>query len=270
MKAAVRNLAIHGLAATRRVGRRAAGDRVIAFHDVPDGSRFSAALDWLATRYDVVPLADVVRGRPSGRPRVALTFDDGYASWHSDAVPALKRRAMPATFFVCSGYVGLTGEAADRFRSERLRMRRDLSPLTVDQLRDLARNPLFVIGAHTVNHTDLGGNPSEELLDAEIGADRRQLEAWTDAHVCYFAYAFGQRRHVSDAAVAYLGRQGFEAAFTIRPGPVGGDLLRVPRHSLDLSDPPSLWSALLEGGYDAPYRIKEAIEVATRRVRAGL
>lgn len=43
------------------------------------------------------------------RPRVVLTFDDGYAEWTSYLAPALAERRLPATFGIDRGYVDQTG-----------------------------------------------------------------------------------------------------------------------------------------------------------------
>src|ERR1700740_2246965 len=71
------------------------GSAVFMFHRVlPNGERcydsematstdaFSAFLDWLSERYRVLPLSEVLASRRDtasyGRPRCAITFDDGW------------------------------------------------------------------------------------------------------------------------------------------------------------------------------------------------
>lgn len=59
-----------------------------------------------------ITLEQVEPTRPDGdrRPRVAITFDDGYADNLYQAKPLLERYDIPATFFVVTGYVGQNRE----------------------------------------------------------------------------------------------------------------------------------------------------------------
>lgn len=83
---------------------------VLVYHQVrdagPEGAelavhpdRFATHLDVLARRAEVVPLARI-RDAARGRPRVALTFDDGYLDNVETAAPMLADRDLPATCFV--------------------------------------------------------------------------------------------------------------------------------------------------------------------------
>ena len=67
---------------------------------------FARQATYLADHCEVIPLSEALerprRGR--GRPRVALTFDDGYANNARLAFPILSRLGLPATLFVVPSF----------------------------------------------------------------------------------------------------------------------------------------------------------------------
>lgn len=66
---------------------------------------FAAQLDYVARNYRVEPLDQVVEwlaaGAP-GRPRLAITIDDGYPDTVDVALPELELRRLPATLFLAT------------------------------------------------------------------------------------------------------------------------------------------------------------------------
>lgn len=90
---------------------------VLLFHKVPtavdplttgelDLARFEKILDFLARNTTVLPLTEATARLQAGtlpRRAMALTFDDGYAEWIDNVSPALRKRNLPATFFVTTG-----------------------------------------------------------------------------------------------------------------------------------------------------------------------
>src|SRR5262245_45050357 len=110
LKSAIeRGLLLSGLPlASRRLHRGRA--LVLLYHNVvPDGAKpsgelslhlpfgqFCSQLDILARECDIVPLQDLLLDdtKQNGRVRVAITFDDAYASALSIGVPELVRRRM--------------------------------------------------------------------------------------------------------------------------------------------------------------------------------
>ncbi|RJG01894.1 glycosyltransferase [Noviherbaspirillum sedimenti] len=87
---------------------------VLLFHKVPEVAdplaptelcldRFEHILEFIAATSNVLPLGEATDAlaRDSLPNRaVALTFDDGYAEWIETVGPALRKRNLPATFFV--------------------------------------------------------------------------------------------------------------------------------------------------------------------------
>ena len=221
-----------------------------------DAARFREKAIWLRDHFDVVALDALVGDdAPSDRPRVALTFDDGDASWHDVAAPILVELDLPATFFVSSGFVGLAGAAAEEFCRTRLRRTRRLHPLSRAELATLAATPGCAIGSHTRRHVDLGQPWDDAVLADEIDGDRDRLADWTGRAIRFFAWPFGGRANAAPGAVEHVARAGFTDAFTFVPGPQpdGGHPYLRPRDGLDELDDVSLWDAWLRGGYDELY-----------------
>jgi len=81
---------------------------------------FERHLEELTRSYDVVSLDEalqVVAGvREPPRDVATITFDDGYRDVYEHAFPMLRRRGLPATVYLASGYVG----TPQRFLHDRL------------------------------------------------------------------------------------------------------------------------------------------------------
>jgi peptidoglycan/xylan/chitin deacetylase (PgdA/CDA1 family) len=78
-------------------------------------------IDWLAKHFSVMPLDEITSHLdaelmfPRRRP-AAITFDDGYSDVYHHAYPLLKRKGIPAAFFLVTGLID-TGQPQffDRF-----------------------------------------------------------------------------------------------------------------------------------------------------------
>lgn len=139
-------------------GRRRGGPLVVAYHRVLPVSAgldlsqaglvvttptFRRQLLLLRRLFHIVPLASASKSEDPGL--CAITFDDGWADNHEEALPVLRELALPATLFVTTGFVG-----TDRlFWPERLTdllagpERRRLDPGAIDGLRAPVRSALL-------------------------------------------------------------------------------------------------------------------------------
>jgi peptidoglycan/xylan/chitin deacetylase (PgdA/CDA1 family) len=170
---------------------------------------FARQIAWLRPRVDLVSLGEAQRRiAAADNPRVcaSITFDDGYAANLEEAIPLLVRERIPCTYFVTLHNV-LSGEpfAHDAGRDARF------APNTIGQLRALALAGIE-IGAHGYHHADLGRAAPRRQLHREIAVAGRELQELLGRPVRYFAFPFGQRANLSQAALAVAQAAGYEAA----------------------------------------------------------
>ncbi len=68
--------------------------------------QFDQQLGWLKTHADVIGLADLETALSGAAGRfVLITFDDGYIDNFDLGLPVLQRHALPATFFITTGFI---------------------------------------------------------------------------------------------------------------------------------------------------------------------
>jgi len=199
---------------------------VLAYHSVAaEPTRASTArsvfrshLSWIAEHCEVVAFEKlaspgVQRGNGS-RPRVAITFDDGYEDNHREAFPLLTSHGFPATFFITTGLVDRDELALARLRRAWGPREGSLRPISIEQLREMDSAGM-AFGAHSKTHPNLRMLDEIALVN-EIAGSRDRLEEILQRRVSAFAYPFGDARfHISATAVAVAATSGFTTAATI-------------------------------------------------------
>lgn len=182
-----------GAAAARQRGteeQRAVFPPVLMYHDVRKTALnyfdvtvedFRAQLDRLqAEGYETLSMEDFIAiatfGKPFPEKSILITFDDGYRGIYEYAAPELEKRGMKATFFIIADSVGATNA---------------LYPyVTEAELRELAANPLFSVGSHTLTHPHLDQLAPAERQQ-EIAESREALEKMTGRRVESIAFPYG-------------------------------------------------------------------------------
>lgn len=180
---------------------------ILAWHSVdPSGSPISVAphefrrqVDWLSSGRVRVVSVDQLLGLPDETPAVALTFDDAFANFATEAAPLLQDRGFPVTLFVVTGHVG---------RDNQWRGRGDagiplLPLLDWDDLGRLQEAGV-TLGAHTQTHprlTTLDGPALEAELAGVAPEMRRRLGA--TPHGLAYPYGDMDGRVARTAAAHY-------------------------------------------------------------------
>ena len=99
--------------------RRSRNCQILAYHRVNDDedvffpgvpvARFEEQMNLVMEHFTVCPLKELVqRMKDDDLPEnaIAVTFDDGYRDNYLNALPVLKRYAVPATIFLATGVIG--------------------------------------------------------------------------------------------------------------------------------------------------------------------
>jgi len=174
--------------------------------------RLDRQLRWLSRRgLRGVSMAELLaaRARGEGDGLVGLTFDDGYADFVDNALPALARWDCGATLFVLPGRLG--GDNA----WDPLGPRKPL--LTADGIRHAAAEGME-IGSHGLTHVDLT-KADDATLKAEVAESRSVLAELTGTTVDGFCYPYGT---IDARAAAAVQEAGYTYACAIDPGDLNG------------------------------------------------
>jgi len=275
---------------TLLTGRRAAdGACVFYYHRVADVNFVDAAVDdWnvcpetferqvaaLSEFAEIVPLRELPERLGSkeasrAKPLVALTFDDGYASFHQHALPILQRYGAHATAFVVTGTIGRAEpQPFDRWARKNLGRTRpdDWRAMSWTELETCVASGLVDIGAHS--HMHLRGSLCRpEQLAEEAARSREILRAHLgETQARAYAYPYGSTR-LGDASAAYVEAvraAGYEAAVTTDLGLVTKESERflLPRIEAHALDAPRVLRAKAHGTL-SPYRLTDNLRLLNR------
>lgn len=186
--------------------------------------RFEALMARLAEEgFQGISIATWMAGAMTEGDPIILTFDDGFASVHTQALPALARHGFTATVFPISAGLGSAIDWSVGGRSLP-----NLKLLEAPQLHELVASG-WEVGAHTVHHEHLPSLDGPALKE-EVAGSKRALEDLLGRPVGTFAYPYGAW---SSQIANCVADSGFDSAWTTRPGRVSGrPLLSLPRHMM--------------------------------------
>jgi peptidoglycan/xylan/chitin deacetylase (PgdA/CDA1 family) len=149
---------------------------------------------------------------------VVLTFDDGYADLHEQALPLLLEHGFPATVFLTTGWMPDAGRHAAGRPLDRV--------LSWSQVRELAGNGIEV-AAHSHSHPELD-QLSDTALDDELRTSRGLIEDGIGRRVDSLAYPFGYNRARVRRCAEKAGYRRAAAVSNRAAGP-GHDDFAIPR-----------------------------------------
>jgi peptidoglycan/xylan/chitin deacetylase (PgdA/CDA1 family) len=210
---------------------------VLYYHSVPASERRLFAQQLNVVLRCARPIrTDEEIDPTSGRDCVAITFDDGFENFLTQALPELQKRKIPATVFVIVD--GMNREFGSDTYAEKL--------LSLEQVRSLPSG-LVTIGSHTLTHPMLTQVEDGEAR-REIQGSRTKLEAMLDRGVRQFSFPFGG---FNEKLVEVCREAGYERVYTTLPAfafEQRGEFV-VGRVRVDPTDWPLEFRLKLAGAY---------------------
>jgi peptidoglycan/xylan/chitin deacetylase (PgdA/CDA1 family) len=222
---------------------------ILLYHRVNDFSKdiltvdtrtFAAQLIVLRERYPSTSTSDMVNrirlGEKITPTTIAIHFDDCYRDTVLNGMPILKTLGCTPTSFVSSGFLNTDRPFAHDSANYPFRF----PNLRTDDVRAWT-GAGFEIGAHAVNHVDLGTcsiegakcevTESRLQLDAVLTANGKSRSQPAEASVRFMSYPFGQPQNIRSEVVTIVRDSGYSALFSAYGGFVGrkSDLFNIPR-----------------------------------------
>lgn len=210
------------------LGRRLLASRavIVAFHRVEsDGPYdamtmptevFRAWCRFFDKHFRVAPLESIVgklERKEAFAAELAITFDDGYLDFKTQAVPVLASLGLPATVFAVSDFVG--ADATPWWDAQRR-----YPFMNWADLGDVASQG-FAVGSHGQTHAAMDALLPEQARE-ELVASKTALEAGLGRSVAWYAYPYGQPDKMPEAARQAVRQAGYRACFGYG-GPIGAD-----------------------------------------------
>jgi peptidoglycan/xylan/chitin deacetylase (PgdA/CDA1 family) len=191
-----------------------------------------------------------------GKRPVVLTFDDGFRSVYTIALPVMSAYGFTATVFLISGS---TSDQRAQFLG--------IDCLTWSEAREMQEHGMS-IGSHTVTHPVLA-TMSRSAIDEELSSSKQTIEDRLGMRVTSFSYPYAFPQADSQL-VSYLAQTlalcGYQSGVSTIIGTAGPADHRyfLPRIPVNTWDDLSLFQAKLEGGYDWLRKPQHAFKLVKR------
>jgi len=179
----------------------------------------------LSTPISIERIPDLLPGRSYS----AITFDDGFESVISNAVPALQKRNIPAAIFVTAGYIGQSAVWWPKHEKER-----EEKIASADMWKALPSD-LICIGSHTLTHPYLS-LLNEPEARCELIESRLLLEQLLHRKIISFSFPYGD---FNGDLVTWCREAGYRRIFTSLPQNAFEDLNQVVSGRVKVE--PTVW-----------------------------
>jgi peptidoglycan/xylan/chitin deacetylase (PgdA/CDA1 family) len=224
----------------------------------PERFRFQLA-GLLRLGYKPWPLRQVIQYHVDGRSLpdkvFVVTFDDGYENNFLEARPILSELGIPATIFVCTGYL----DQASPFPFEDWELpsfenapMQSWRPLRSEQIATMLDERLIEIGTHTHTHQDFRNAPDRFRSDLMSSVELLQSRFGIASLLFAFPYGKTRRGFASPSLINEAKLTGVGCGLTSdnQLTNIGDDPFTWGRIGVTQADGPGSLRAKLDGRYE--------------------
>lgn len=203
---------------------------------------FRRQVAWLSENATLLPLEELL-GKPAGGGlRVAITFDDGYASLHDSVATILAEHGATATVFLNTGWIGETARKVSDAAQGHYPHECFLTWREVETLAEAG----WTVGSHGVEHLDLTRQDAIAVA-RELANSKREIESRLGRPCRHFAYPWGRFTPALKRAVE---EAGYVSALSGLHGSVSSAFDRYALPRIDIR---------------AEYELRDFVDVVTGR-----
>src|SRR3989338_11230454 len=155
---------------------------------------FVSQITAVSKKYPIISLNEAVNQIKAGNfhrdIQVVLTFDDGYLDSYEIVFPYLKKRNIPAIFFLSTHTI-----EKEHF-------------ITWEQAREMSQNGME-IGSHGISHVSLSSLSPVAAVE-EIWQSKKIIEENIDAACNHFAFPFGSKKDFNEELIQEVKGGGYQ------------------------------------------------------------
>ena len=175
--------------------------------NINSSTLFENFIKELIKNFDIIDLSSAINlisiNYSCVKPKVAITFDDGFEECYNIMLPILEKYNVKAAFFINPKSVDNQNSSFIKsFFSKNLKVKLQKRIMNWDMLREI--NELgHIVGSHTYSHANLKGLEKSKL-DYEIIDSKNKIEKMLNTNCDFFAFPFGNNNFFDDNSLSMV------------------------------------------------------------------